>query len=75
VIFTLAREFGPQGIHISHVILDGLIDEAQTHRRFPNPRAAPLDANALAATYVSLAHQTSNAWTHELDLRTHNERF
>ena len=31
---SLAREFGPKGVHVAHVVLDGLIDEPQTDRRF-----------------------------------------
>ena len=31
---SLAREYGPKGVHVAHVVLDGLIDEPQTDQRF-----------------------------------------
>lgn len=72
---SLARECGPSGIHVAHVVLDGLIDEPQTERRFGPGPAARMDADAVARTYLSLAGQHRSCWTHELDLRPFTERF
>lgn len=72
---SLAREYGPSGIHVAHVILDGLIDEPQTERRFGTGPSARMDADAIAGTYLSLAGQDRSCWTHELDLRPFSERF
>jgi NAD(P)-dependent dehydrogenase (short-subunit alcohol dehydrogenase family) len=72
---SLAREYGPSGIHVAHVVLDGLIDEPQTERRFgPNP-SVRMDADAIATTYLGIAGQDRSCWTHELDLRPFSERF
>jgi NAD(P)-dependent dehydrogenase (short-subunit alcohol dehydrogenase family) len=72
---SLAREYGPKGIHVAHVVVDGLIDEPQTHRRFPDRRDAMIDADALAATYLSIVRQPPSMWTHELDVRPSTGRF
>jgi NAD(P)-dependent dehydrogenase (short-subunit alcohol dehydrogenase family) len=72
---SLAREYGPAGIHVAHVVLDGLIDEPQTGRRFGPGQSARLDPDAVAGTYLSLAGQDRSCWTHELDLRPFSERF
>lgn len=72
---SLAREFGPKGIHVAHVILDGLIDEPQTDRRFGPAQSARMEPDAVAATYLELASQRPSAWSHEIDLRPFTERF
>ena len=72
---SLAREFGPNGIHVAHVILDGLIDEPQTDRRFGPARSARMDPDSVAAAYLGLASQHPSAWTQEMDLRPFAERF
>lgn len=72
---SLAREFGPRGIHVAHLVLDGLIDEAQTDRRFGASSAARMSPQAIAKACVELAAQHPSAWTHEMDLRPFSERF
>jgi len=72
---SLAREFGPKGVHVAHVIIDGLIDEPQTSRRFGPGPSQRLDAEAVAKAYLELARQDQSAWTHELDLRPFSEKF
>jgi NAD(P)-dependent dehydrogenase (short-subunit alcohol dehydrogenase family) len=72
---SLAREYGPSGIHVAHVVLDGLIDEAQTEQRFGPGQAERMQPEAIARTYLSLAGQDRSCWTHELDLRPYSERF
>jgi Short-chain dehydrogenases of various substrate specificities len=72
---SLAREFGPKGVHVAHVILDGLIDEAQTDQRFGPPQSARMEPDFVARTYLELASQHPSAWTHEMDLRPFSERF
>jgi NAD(P)-dependent dehydrogenase (short-subunit alcohol dehydrogenase family) len=66
---SLAREVGPKGVHVAHVILDGLIDEPQTNRRFGPAQSARMDPDALAAAYLELVSQPPSTWTHEMDLR------
>lgn len=73
---SLAREFGPQGIHVAHVIIDGQIDipklRARAPEREPHTILAPA---AIAETYWQLHQQDVTAWTLELDLRPAVEKF
>jgi NAD(P)-dependent dehydrogenase (short-subunit alcohol dehydrogenase family) len=87
---SLAREYGPKGVHVAHVVLDGLIDEPQTDQRF-GPQAtrsqdsrsqdsrsqdsARMDPHAIARAYLDLSTQPPSAWTQEMDLRPFSERF
>jgi NAD(P)-dependent dehydrogenase (short-subunit alcohol dehydrogenase family) len=71
---SLARELGPKGVHVAHVVIDGAIRGA----RNPADPAAPdalLDPDAIAATYLALIDQPRSAWTHELEVRPWTERF
>ncbi|HEX4326085.1 MAG TPA: SDR family NAD(P)-dependent oxidoreductase [Burkholderiales bacterium] len=72
---SLAREYGPKGVHVAHVVLDGLIDEAQTDQRFGPAPSGRMEPQALARAYLGLATQHPSAWTHELDLRPFAGRF
>jgi len=76
----LAREFGPQGIHVAHVVIDGVIDGAYAREKFPDFVRAKgedglIDPGAIADAFLSLHRQPRSAWTHELDLRPFNETF
>lgn len=71
---SLAREYGPKGVHVAHVLLDGLIEEPQSDARF-GPGEGRMSAQAVAKAYVDLWRQEPSAWTHELDLRPAGERF
>ncbi len=75
-----AREFGPQGIHVAHVIIDGVIrgDYAQTQfADFARSKGKEglLDPDAIADAYWALHRQSKTAWTYELDLRPFKEPF
>lgn len=73
---SLAREYGPSGIHVAHTLIDGLIWSPQTRRRFDGVLEPDcLDAYDVAASYLHLAEQPPSAWTHELDLRPASERW
>jgi len=72
---SLAREFGPKGVHVAHVVLDGLIDEPQTDRRFGSSPAGRMDPRSIARCYLDLTNQQRFAWTHEMDLRPFSEQF
>ena len=72
---SLAREYGPQGVHVAHIVLDGLIDEPQTDRRFCRSSSGRMNASAVARAYLDLATQHPSAWTHEMDLRPFSEKF
>jgi len=72
---ALSREFGSQGVHVAHVVLDGLIDEPQSDRRFGPSQSARMAPDALARAYLGLVEQHPSAWTHELDLRPFSGQY
>ena len=76
----LAREFSPQGIHVVHTIIDGVIDGDRARNQFPEYVKAKgkeglLQLEAIAQTYWAVHQQPPSAWTHELDLRPSKEPF
>jgi len=72
----MARELGPQGIHVAHVILDGQINAARYAQLTCEHGAdALLEPDAIAKAYVALHRQHRSAWTQELDLRPWAEKF
>ncbi|GMQ89797.1 MAG: SDR family oxidoreductase [Gammaproteobacteria bacterium] len=73
---SMARELGPQGVHIAHVIIDGQIASPR-HADLIKERGADalLDPNAIADTYYRLHCQSRSAWSQEVDLRPWVERF
>nr|WP_028228782.1 SDR family NAD(P)-dependent oxidoreductase [Paraburkholderia ferrariae] len=77
---TLAREFGPRGVHVAHVVIDGGIDGERLRTAAPQ-RAEQAGADgllqpeAIAESYWQLHHQHRSAWTQELDLRPYREAF
>jgi NAD(P)-dependent dehydrogenase (short-subunit alcohol dehydrogenase family) len=78
VAHGMAREFGPQGVHVGHVVIDGGIDGDQLNARFPQfkeQRGADgmLQPEAIADAFWALHIQHRSAWTLELDLRPYKE--
>ena len=72
----MAREFGPQGIHVSHVIIDGQINTPRMREMAPDREEHTLlSPDAIAETYWQLHSQDRTAWTLELDLRPSVETF
>jgi len=76
----LAREFSPQGIHVVHTIIDGVIDGDRARNQFPEYVKAKgkeglLQLEAIVQTYWAVHQQPPSAWTHELDLRPFKEPF
>lgn len=77
---SLARELGPQGIHVAHVVVDGAIDGVFSRGNLPDIETRLAEDSILkpadiAATYVALHRQARSAWTHELDLRPWSESW
>jgi NAD(P)-dependent dehydrogenase (short-subunit alcohol dehydrogenase family) len=73
---SLAREFGPQGIHVAHVIIDGQINTPRVRRMSPDREEhTMLSPDAIAETYCRLHTQDPTAWTLETDLRPAVESF
>lgn len=77
---SMARELGPQNIHVAHIIVDGAIDTAFIRDNFPERYAQKdqdgiLNPDHIADNYWFLHTQPRDAWTFELDLRPWIERW
>jgi NAD(P)-dependent dehydrogenase (short-subunit alcohol dehydrogenase family) len=77
---SMARELGPAGIHVAHVIIDGAIDTAFIRTQFPERYATRADDGILSPDHIADAYwflhcQPRDAWTHEIDLRPWRETF
>lgn len=75
---SMARELGPQGIHVGHVVIDGPIDTKSTRQLFPQwfenrPEDGILKPDDIAEIYWQLHSQPRSAWTFEADVRTYVE--
>ena len=76
----LAREYGPKGVHISHVVIDGGVEGAIRRKRLPKEQDSAgenelLSPTAIADAYWQLHMQHPSAWSFEIDLRPFNEVF
>jgi NAD(P)-dependent dehydrogenase (short-subunit alcohol dehydrogenase family) len=77
---SLAREFGPRGVHVAHVVIDGGIDGERLRSAAPQRAESAgtdglLQPDAIAESYWQLHNQARSAWTQELDLRPWREPF
>jgi NAD(P)-dependent dehydrogenase (short-subunit alcohol dehydrogenase family) len=77
---SMARELGPRGIHVAHVVVDGAIDTEFIRENFPQryelkDQDGILNPDHIADNYWMLHRQPRDAWTHELDLRPWMETF
>ena len=78
---SMARELGPKGIHVAHVIIDGAIDTPWINKLFPDyvKEKKKIDGlmnpDDIAKNYIMLHKQPRNAWTQELDLRPWVEKW
>ena len=77
---SMARELGPRGIHVAHVVIDGAIDTVFIRDNFPARYALKdqdgiLNPDHIADQYWMLHQQPRDAWTFELDLRPWIEKF
>ncbi len=73
---SLARQLGPEGIHVSYVIVDGVINLERTRRAMPKaPDEFFIEPAQIADAVFFLTRQGSQAWTFELDLRPFGEKW
>jgi len=77
---AMAREFGPEGLHVGHVIIDGGIDGEKLRTAVPDiierrGTDGLLQPDDIAAAFWQLHEQPRSAWSFELDLRPYKERF
>ncbi|EPQ27399.1 uncharacterized protein PFL1_04937 [Pseudozyma flocculosa PF-1] len=72
---STAREYAPQGVHVLHTIVDGIIDTESTRQRFKNLQSTFMSPDAIAEAYYAAAAQPPSCWTLEVDLRPYDEKF
>ncbi|MFN7179630.1 SDR family NAD(P)-dependent oxidoreductase [Hyphomonas sp.] len=77
---SMARELGPEGIHVAHVVIDGPINSQFIRENVPDAadrfaKDGLLLPDEIAKNYVWLHRQHRSAWTHELDLRPWSESW
>lgn len=73
---SMARQLGPEGIHVGYVVVDGVIDMPTTRQIFADrPDDFFLAPAAIAETFWHLAHQDRSAWTFQVDLRPFGEKW
>ena len=82
---SMARELGPQGLHVAHLVIDAGVDTAFVRQRIVAARGAEalaalppdtlMDPASIAEAYWQLHHQPRDAWTHEMDLRPFGENW
>ncbi len=77
---SMAREYGPLGLHVAHVVVDGGIDGDRLHKAAPalikeRGEDGLLGIDAIAETYWHIHRQPRSAWTQETDLRPFKENF
>ena len=77
---SMARELGPEGIHVAHVVIDGMIDSEAVRERFPErvaemPEDGMMSPDAIAEAFHALHAQPRSAWSWEIDLRPWSETW
>ena len=79
---SMARELGPQGIHVAHLVIDSGVDTAWVRQRIEargaNERLEPdrlMSPATIAEAYWQLYNQPRDGWTHEMDLRPYGEKW
>jgi NAD(P)-dependent dehydrogenase (short-subunit alcohol dehydrogenase family) len=77
---SMAREFGPQGVHVAHVVIDGGVRGDQLLGRMPSLLKERgddglLGVDGIADTYWHIHRQARDVWAHEIDLRPYKEPF
>lgn len=73
---SLARQLGPEKIHVANVVIDGVVDLPRTREMLPDkPDDFFVQPSAVAESVWSLCQQNPSAWTHELDIRPFGESW
>lgn len=76
MVEALARELAPQGIHVGYVVIDAVIDSLLMRALFPcRPAAAFAKPEHIADAVAQLVAQPASAWSFEIDLRPHLEKW
>lgn len=74
--FSIAREYAPQGVHVAHAIIDGVIDIPKTKEWLKDqPPEAKIGADDIAESYWNLHTQSNRCFTNEIDIRPMLEKW
>ena len=72
---SLAKEYGPKGVHVAHVVIDGILDTKASRELHKLPPEKMISLSDVTDTYLYLAGQKKSGWTFEMDLRPMGENF
>jgi NAD(P)-dependent dehydrogenase (short-subunit alcohol dehydrogenase family) len=73
---SMARHLGPSGVHVSLIVVDGVVGGPVTMARYPDrPKDTFIDPNAVADIAAGLVAQHRSAWSFEVDARPFNEKW
>jgi len=73
---SLGRHLGPMGIHVSLMVVDGVVAQSEVSKLFPDrPADTFIDPNALAETALHIVRQDRSAWSFEVEVRPFNEKW
>ncbi len=73
---SMARELGPQGVHVAYIVIDAVIDLAWTREMFPDkPTEYFIQPDAIAESAYQIAHQDRSAWSFNVELRPFGETW
>lgn len=73
---SLAKELGPEGVHVAHIVLDGLIDNPRTRQLNQGVASERyMQPDTIAKSILSIIEQPKDCWTFELDMRPYNETW
>lgn len=77
---ALAREYGTEGVHVAHFVIDGVVDGDRVRERYPDYIAQMGEDGALAPAAIADAFwythtQHRSAWSHEVELRPYREKW
>ncbi len=75
LVQSLARQYQSSGLHIAHILVDGIIDTEKSRKLHSLPVENMINPTDIAECYWQLTQQPESAWTHELDLRPYSEKF
>jgi hypothetical protein len=72
----MAKEVGVEGVHVAHVIIDGMVDMPVIHKLAPNaPQGRMIDTAGIAETYWNLHMQEKRCYSFEVDLRPYEAQW
>jgi NAD(P)-dependent dehydrogenase (short-subunit alcohol dehydrogenase family) len=73
---ALARDLDPKGIHVAHLVIDGMLDNPRTRKLNRSMKTDRfINCKSVAQTIIQVALQDKSCWTFEWDVRPYNENW